>query len=269
MKSFLRWAGGKKQLLDAILRKIPQFDGRYIEPFVGSGTVFYAIEPNEAIISDTNKVLIGTYNAIKRSATRVFDVYSSLQPTEIEYYRIRGLSPHEVDPITRAGHFIYLNRYCFNGLYRTNRDGKFNVPFGMTKGNGVLPSLQTLMKARCILRRTQCFAWDFERTIRLARPGDFVFLDPPYFNPDNSVFAGYGANTFSENDFARLVDCINELNDAGIPFLMTFSNTKLARDAFMDYFTNKHSVRRSISGFSNGRKRENELLISNYRGRGT
>ena len=235
---------------------------------MGSGTIFYALEPNEAIIADTNKVLIGTYNAIKRSAVNVFDIYSSLSPSKEEYYRIRELSPREIDPITRAGHFIYLNRYCFNGLYRTNRSGKFNVPFGMTHGNGVLPTLPTLRAARRILIRTSCYAWDFEKTLKLARHGDFVFLDPPYFNPDDSVFADYGANAFSEKDFKRLLNCIGRLNNEGIQFLMTFSNTKLARDAFADYFISKYSVRRSISGFSNGRKRKNELLISNYRGRG-
>ncbi len=264
MKPFLRWAGSKRQLLSVILKNIPGFTGRYIEPFIGSGSVFFALAPSEAVISDTNKYLIETYNAIKRSAIGVHDVYSSLQPNKEEYYRVREALPGQIDSVTRAGYFIYLNRYCFNGLYRTNKNGKFNVPFGGTTGNGTLPSLEALRAARRILNNAKCLHDDFETILNQARRGDFVFLDPPYFNPNARVFAEYGGNIFSKSDFDRLAVSIGQLHRKKILFMLTFSNTPLAQETFGSYFIMKESVRRSISGFSNARKREDELLITNY-----
>lgn len=220
LNPFLKWAGGKRWLVDKHAHLISLGSLRLIEPFVGSGAVFFGLEPSTAILSDKNSRLIESYQAIKDSWKGVLELLQIHQKNHCSeyYYKIR--SEDFDDIIERAAQFIYLNRTCWNGLYRVNKFGKFNVPIG-TKQNVILAT-DDFEAISQILRNVELIAGDFEIALNKAGIGDFVFVDPPYTVKHNyNGFIKYNQSIFSWDDQIRLRDQISLAVKRGAQVLVT------------------------------------------------
>ncbi len=241
----------------------PSDYGVYREPFMGSASTFFTLQPEQAVLSDINKDLVQAFNAIKRSYRSVHKYYANLPIDSETYYEVRSQQTTEMDRYARAGRFIYLNRLCFNGLYRTNKAGFFNVPYGGEK-SGKLPSLEHLQGVSGLLRNTTIKHLDFERAAEQASSGDFLFLDPPYLNENIRVFREYGPSVFTHKDFDRLTAILQDLDSKSAMFLLTFADTKAARIAFAPWMVGRSIIRRNIAGFAAARRRTSELLVWNY-----
>src|SRR6266498_1220222 len=178
----LRWAGSKRKLLPAIVNNCPQRFNRYVEPFAGSASVFMKLNPGPSIINDINVELIRTYRVVKRAASAVAGALDEYPKSKDLYYLLRSILPTDLDPISRAARFIYLNRFSFNGVYRTNSAGYYNVPMGTKTGN--LPTEEELRRFGERLQHTVLRSRDFEEIVDQARKDDFYYLDPPYSEPE-------------------------------------------------------------------------------------
>ena len=217
---FLKWAGGKRWLVEKHSDFLAVEFNRYIEPFVGSGAVFFSLAPSRAIISDCNSRLIETYACIKSDWAEVkaqLDVHQKKHAVSY-YYEVRSKAYRK--PVNRAAQFIYLNRTCWNGLYRVNKRGEFNVPIG-TKQNVVLASddFELISSA---LENVELICGDFEDTLNMAGEGDFVFVDPPYTVKHNfNGFLKYNENIFSWEDQIRLRDAVVAASARGAKVLVT------------------------------------------------
>lgn len=217
---FLKWAGGKRWFAERFLHLIPQDFCRYVEPFLGSGAVFFALRPTQALISDLNFDLINCYRTVRDSPNEVTELLAShhRQHNKDHYYETRSIKPE--DPIELAAWFIYLNRTCWNGLYRVNRKNEFNVPIG-TKTNVVLPS-DDFVGASQVLTGIEILQQDFEVTLNAAGEGDFVFVDPPYTVKHNlNGFVKYNDKIFSWADQVRLRDAVVRASGRGAKVLVT------------------------------------------------
>jgi DNA adenine methylase len=259
---FLRWAGSKRRLLP-ILRTYwrPQYS-RYLEPFAGSACFFFSLNAPRAILGDLNGELISTYLQVKYRLDALLDHLSTLRRSRQEYRKLRSLNPNDLDLCARAARFIYLNRYCFNGLYRTNLKGEFNVPYGGEK-SGNLPSADLLRECSKRLMKTRLVAGDFEQVLRQAKKGDFVYMDPPFAVGARRVFNEYHPDTFGGEDINRLRLWMEKLDKRGISFLVSYAESAEA-DLLAKGFTRRHvSVRRNIAGFAADRSDSHEILISN------
>lgn len=261
---FLKWPGGKRWLTTQHANLLPVCYNRYIEPFLGGGAVFFRIAPRDCILADTNKELINAYRCIKddwlaiEARLKCFQVRHS----ETFYYMIRDASP--VAPLERAARFIYLNRTCFNGMYRVNRDGKFNVPIG-TKVNVSFPS-GYLGKVAKQLRQAQLHEFDFEKTLDLAREGDFAFIDPPYtvMHNDNG-FIKYNAKLFSWGDQLRLANAVKRAAARGVSVLVSNADHSDIRKLYKGFGEHFQITRESVlSGVPKGRRTTTELLVRAY-----
>jgi DNA adenine methylase len=265
IKPFLRWAGSKRKLL-ARLKQYwrPDYHQRYIEPFVGSACLFFDLTPKRAILGDSNRELIELYRAVKLAPKSLFDRLVRLRRNADTYYRWRAKDPEAGDAETRALRFLYLNRNCFNGIYRTNSEGGFNVPFGGKNGkpNGALER-EDFMRAATHLRRARFVAGDFTQTLALAEKGDFVYLDPPFAVSSRRVFTEYGERTFDTTDVERLARELRRLNKIGAEFLVSYADCKEARQLAAEWSATKLFVRRNVAGFSSHRRMASEWLISN------
>ena len=259
---FLKWAGGKRWLVANYSELIPQKFSRYVEPFLGSGAVFFYLKPNAALLSDLNGDLIATYMAIRDDWEAVADLLDvhARKHDEDYYYQQRATIPRS--RIRAAARFIYLNRTCWNGLYRVNRAGIFNVPKG-TKNSVVLESddFEALSK---VLQGAELQVCDFEKTIDSASEGDLVFVDPPYTVKHNlNGFIKYNDKIFSWADQIRLRDVVKKACDRGAIALVTNANHKSVRELYSG-FKMKTLVRASvIAGSPAGRGSTEEILITN------
>ena len=211
MKPFLRWAGSKTQLVPKLSRYYDACDAkRYVEPFVGCGALFFSVKPEAALISDKNEDLVSTYLAIQSHPRAVFNRYSKFELGPEEYYMLRSKYSEIKNPIDKAATFIFLNRFCFNGIYRTNKEGHFNVPYSKSK-TGKLPSLDALMAVSKVLKHVEIIGGDFESVLsRRIRKHDFIYLDPPYAVKNRRIFRQYGKDEFGLEDLSRLSQLLNE-----------------------------------------------------------
>jgi DNA adenine methylase len=262
LKALLRWAGSKRQLLPKLSSYWHRDFGRYIEPFAGSAALFFHLEPSSAILGDLNSELTRTYSTLEADTDAVLDRLRSLRPTRDEYYRIRHLNPEKLSHPQAAARFIYLNRYCFNGLYRTNLHGEFNVPFGKPNGNMRIDE-NHIRSAADLLRRALLVHGDFEATLSYAQPGDFIYLDPPYAVTDRRVFREYTRVPFSQKDLERLAKVIDRVDAIGASFVITYADCTEARNLLRRWGSKRVGVRRNIAGFSGSRRIAYELLATN------
>lgn len=261
---FLKWAGGKRWLI-ANRPDLFQFrEERYIEPFLGSGAVFFHARPLRAILSDLNPDLVGVYQAIKDS----WHLVSNALATHVDkhcsdyYYAIR--SQRCADDFAEAARFIYLNRTCWNGLYRVNRKGEFNVPIG-TKTSVLLPS-DNFGRSAELLKGAELYCRDFEVSIDEAGEDDFLFVDPPYTVKHNlNGFLKYNERIFSWEDQVRLRDALVRADFRGVRILMTNADhdsiSELYRGLFRLERIERHSV---LAGNGGTRGRVTELLVRNW-----
>lgn len=263
MKPFLKWAGGKRWLFESGQFSLPKYSGRYFEPFLGGGAVFFSFEPNKAVLSDTNSKLIELYVAVRDSLdelTTLLGQHASNHAKEY-YYDVR--EKEFLTPVERSAQFLYLNRTCWNGLYRENLKGRFNVPIG-TKQTVIFDSddFPAWSKAlsSCLI---ECR--DFEEAIEDSSAGDFLFVDPPYTVRHNmNGFVKYNQNIFAWEDQVRLRASLNRASDRGVQFAMTNADHESIRDLYAGFGMHKTLLRHSvIAGSSLYRALSTELLVTN------
>lgn len=262
MKPFLRWAGSKRQIIPVLSNYWNGNYIRYVEPFAGSACVYFAIGPKRALLGDINKELVLTYNLIKRDVESVKTSLGKLKLGKAEYYKLRSIKPSSLSLSDRAARFIYLNRFCFNGLYRTNRKGIFNVPYGGEK-SGRLPSSEQLDEYSCHLQRATVIASDFEKVLLRCKEGDFVYLDPPFSVKAQRTFNEYDAAVFTSNDLLRLRRRLIELAERKIHFVVSYAECEEARILFEGFCARSLVVRRNIAGFAGNRREAKEVVFTN------
>lgn len=260
MKTFLRWAGSKRQLLPELKKYIPDRYERYVEPFAGSACLFFDIGPAAAIIGDINSDLIDTYKTIQRQWKKVAEALENLVPCEKTYYALRSCQPNFLSRTERAARFIYLNRFCFNGLYRTNNQGEFNVPYG-GESTGRLPTHEELREAASLLRRATIVDGSFETSLSMVRQGDFVYMDPPYLRKRKRSFTEYAAFGFGAKELFLLRRWMELLKQQNTPFLVTYTDCAEARMLSKGFRCDRVQTRRCISGFVNSRKTVWDVII--------
>lgn len=256
----LKWAGGKSQLLERIMPLVPLDYDTYIEPFVGGGALFFAMTPKRAIISDSNPDLIAFYTAVRDDVDSVIRAAQRWPTDKRAFYRVRKMDPARLEPAVRAARLLYLNRTCFNGLYRVNKAGEFNVPFGDYQNPRICDEAG-LRAASLALRDATILCTDYLPVLRAhAQRGDFVFLDPPYIPASSFAdFKRYTKEQFHPSDHEALVDEVRRLRDIGCHVVLTNSNTPGARKLCQEFDCTVARTRRSIS--CNGDKRTGEDLI--------
>ncbi len=262
MKPLIRWAGSKRQLLPTLRKYWNSNFTTYIEPFAGSACLFFDIEPTKAIIGDLNEHLINMYKMVKQEPELVYECFSRLPVGEEQYYEIRSKSMDELTEVEKAAVFIYLNLYCFNGLYRTNSKGQFNVPFGHYKNKRQL-ELKQLFQVSKALDSTQLINRDFERVINLAGRNDFVYIDPPFWVEKKTIFSEYTSNPFGPDDLERLSILLDTLEARGAKFLVSYADSKEGSDLLKKWRNVKVKTNRYISGKTTSRTSVYELLATN------
>ncbi len=235
---------------------------RYVEPFAGSAALFFAIRPARALLGDLNEDLVQAFKAVAADAGAVSEALACLRPGRLNYYCVRALRPESLGPAERAARFIYLNRFCFNGLFRTNTRGEFNVPYGAPKTDNV-PTRDHLMACGALLRRASIKRADFRETLARVRCGDFVYLDPPYAVSNRRVFVEYGSSVFGEKDLQELGDLVQEVSNRGATFLASYADCREARRALGRWPRRRVPIRRHVAGFSGARRTQYELFFSN------
>ncbi|AVM26086.1 Dam family site-specific DNA-(adenine-N6)-methyltransferase [Bacillus pumilus] len=263
---FLTWAGGKRWLVKSYPEVFPSNFNRYIEPFLGSGSVFFHLKPQKAILSDINKDLIDTYMALKMDWQKVYKhlkIHQRKHSPEY-YYKIRNYNPRKIE--TKAARFLYLNRTCFNGIYRVNKQGKFNVPLG-SKQNVIL-STDDFEEISNRLKHVSILNHDYEVVINMANKDDFIFVDPPYtVNHNDNGFIQYNEKLFSWADQIRLCEALVRARDRGAKIIMTNANHESVRNLYKEYCFEFKIVSRfsGISSKAKGRKKYEEIIVkSNF-----
>jgi DNA adenine methylase len=265
ISSFLKWAGGKRWLVKRHSYLFPEAFDRYFEPFVGSGAVFFALRPRYGLISDSNSELINLYETIKTAPEDLMRALKrhSVNHSERYYYETRECRPKS--SVQRAARTLYLNRTCWNGLYRVNKLGQFNVPRG-TKNSVILPSDDFLVVSKA-LRHIRIRCCDFEETISQTKEGDFLFVDPPYtVRHNNNGFLKYNDSIFTWNDQIRLSRALECARRRGVKMLVTNADHKPIRVLYNGMGAVHTLPRESvISGAVAGRRRTSELAVQiNY-----
>jgi len=263
IRSFLRWAGSKKQILPTLASYWDKYDfKRYIEPFAGSACLFFYLNPPKAILNDINADLIDTFNQVRNHHCEIGELLKLFPVTKQDYYSIRKQFHHCNNPIEKAAIFIYLNRNCFNGLYRTNNKGEFNVPYGGER-SGNLPNAKSLKQYSEVLKNAELSSCDFSRIFEKLKKGDFIYLDPPYYVEGRRVFREYNKSNFKLNDIERLRECLDLATEKDIAFLVSYAKCPEVEILKQGYQFEHTLVRRNIAGFSKNRRTDEECLISN------
>jgi DNA adenine methylase len=264
IEPFLKWPGGKRWLTSRHLDLFPKTYGRYIEPFLGGAAVFFALTPEEAYLSDANGELINTYNRIKNNWAQIekrLATYHKSHDSDF-YYKVRKRNPKQ--GIARAARFLYLNRTCFNGIYRVNQDGVFNVPIGskdeVSFEKGYLEAVAKVLKDARIRKS------DFATAIGKAQKGDFVFVDPPYtVMHNNNGFVKYNAQLFSWKDQARLATAIKAAGKRGALIMLSNADHESVKALYKGFGTHQTLERSSVlAGDPGCRRAATELLITNF-----
>lgn len=263
-KPFLRWAGSKRKQVP-ILKEYwsDQFD-RYVEPFAGSACFFFDLAPKLALLADKNPDLIETYEVMREHPTLVYNRIAEIPRTKERYYLERDKNPSQLTQVQRAVRFIYLNRNCFNGIYRTNRDGDFNVPFASSRA-GKFVTRDEFLAAAELLNQAELRCWDFGTTLRHVRSGDFVYLDPPYALDSRRIFKEYGKRPFQMDDMERLNQHLQKIAERGAAFVVSYADCKQAREIGREWNCKRIRVRRHVAGFTGARRSAYELVITNIR----
>lgn len=268
--TFVKWAGGKKQLLTQFKNLFPKEITTYHEPFVGGGSVaFYIIKnhkPKKVYISDINEELINCYNVIKNNAKELIWIlkqYSKIHSKET-YYEFREQNPQKLSNVQRAARFIYLNKTCFNGLYRVNGNGKFNVPIGSYKKPAIvqeddLKEISGLLK-NAIIKKTS-----FETVLNRAKKGDFIYFDPPYYPlKKGQSFTTYTKENFLEKEQEKLAKTFKNLDKRGCLVMLSNSDTEFIKNLYKEYNISTVKARRMINCDATKRGAINEVVITNY-----
>ena len=272
-KPFVKWAGGKRQILDKLIKYVPEDFNTYYEPFVGGGALFFELSPKNAVINDSNEELINVFRCIKdeEKLTKMCNELNHHEANHSEeyYYKIRNIDRdknkfNRLSDYKRAARTIYLNKACFNGLYRVNSKGEFNVPFGnKLKVNTYEGQNIGIIHAYLNFNNIKILSIDFEEAVKDAKEGDFIYFDPPY-DSDTSTFNSYTEDGFSKDEQIRLSNVFKNLSDRGCYVMLSNHNTVLINELYKDFYIHKITAKRNIN--SNGKKRGKveEVIITNY-----
>ena len=270
-RPFLKWAGGKRALMDDIMARLP--DGQielYIEPFLGGGAVFLELARQgrikRAILNDRNPELVHTYRLVRDKPDEVIEAIYQWTPDEDTYYAVRALNGLELSDVDRAARVIWLNRLCFNGLYRINRSGQFNVPFGKYK-KPRLVDVDNLHEVSRALQNVTLYDLDFEALLAMAGPGSVVYCDPPYWPlSDTAYFTAYDGNPFKSEDQERLAELFAGLRDQGAQGVLSNSWTDNTVELYRRHGLHIGQVfcRRNINRNASSRGPVPEIMVSTH-----
>lgn len=265
---FLKWAGGKSQLLSTFDEYFPERFERYFEPFVGGGAVFFRMSAREdgvtAHLSDLNDELINCYSVVRDNVEQLIKALKKHRNESEYYYGVRSMDTSRMTAVTRAARLIYLNKTCFNGLYRVNRKGEFNVPFGSYKNPRTCDE-DNLRAASEALRNARVEHKHFADALKSARKGDFVYLDPPYQPLSaTSNFTSYTSKCFGELDQKRLAEVFDELHQRGCKVMLSNSDNEFVRELYKKFRLETVYANRAINCRADRRGRISELLVLNY-----
>lgn len=267
----VKWVGGKRQLLSEIEPLFPKRYTTYCEPFVGGGAVLFSKQPRHAVVNDLNKDLITTYLVIRDDVRTLIELLKQYENTADYFYKVMDLDRDkeqysQLSSVEKAARLLYLNKTCYNGLFRVNSSGEFNSPFGNYKNPNIVnePVLLAVNKYFCN-NDIAFYSEDFASTLKRIKRGAFVYLDPPY-DPvsDTSSFTGYNKGGFDRKEQIRLKNCCDELSANGIKFMLSNSSTDFIKELYNNYNITTVNANRAIN--SNGQKRGKveEVIIRNY-----
>lgn len=268
VRPVLKWAGGKGRLLPELMGRLPKCFARYHEPFVGGGALFFKLasrqQITQAAFSDINPALIEVYIALRDCVEEVIDILKQHYYDEAYYYTIRALDPAALSLPERAARVIFLNKTCYNGLYRENRSGQFNVPFGRYK-NPTICDEPNLRAASALLQEVDLEQRHFATALDKAQPGDFVYFDPPYHPlSSTSNFTAYSRYGFSEQDQVQLRDTFAELTRRGVRAMLSNSSAPLIYDLYRPYAVHTVYAARAINSKAAARGKIAEVIVCNY-----
>lgn len=247
-RPLLKWAGGKTQMIPSLIEAMPKSFNNYIEPFIGGGALFFYLSPNSAVIADSNPELINLYQQVAKDYKPVFKLLKKMPNIEEFFYQERSKKFEELSPIQAAARTIYLNRTCFNGLFRVNKSGGFNVPFGRYKDPKIVDA-ELLKSASEALAGTTIVLGDYKQVLQTyAKKGDLVFLDPPYLPISQySDFQRYTKEQFYEDDHRELAAEVKRLSEIGCHVLLTNSNHPLVHELYSEFHIEVLSTKRNIN----------------------
>lgn len=265
-RPFLKWAGGKTRLISQYKDYFPQHYQTYYEPFLGGGAVFFHLQPSHAVLTDINADLVITYRCVRDNLEELITLLQAHQQRHNSeyYYDVRNY--HNGTDLTKAARFIYLNKTCFNGLYRVNSQGKFNVPVGKYKNPGICQE-EVLRVASLALQKVEIKQANFAEVLNYATgTNDFVYFDPPYYPLNKtSNFTAYSNFCFDENQQIKLRDIFIELAHKGVKVMLSNSDCPLIRDLYSDFNVHTISAARSINSNAQKRGKITEVLVTSYR----
>lgn len=273
LQPFVKWAGGKRQIMSELLKSLPEKFKRYYEPFIGGGALLFELEPKHFTINDSNKELIYIYKCLrnKKLFKLLFEECKVHETNHSEeyYYEVRdwdrAKSYKKLPMYKKAARCLYLNKSCFNGLFRVNSKGYFNVPSGKHESvycfdeNNFKNIHKYFYKCKPVILNK-----DFEIAVKTAKAGDFVYFDPPYDIVSNQSFTSYTTGGFDRNEQERLCKTFKELSEKGVYVMLSNSNTEFIRNLYKDFNIYVIEARRSINSKGDRRGKVEEVIITNY-----
>ncbi len=266
-KPFVKWAGGKRQLIQKLIEFAPENFNNYFEPFLGGGALFFELSKNNKInkcyLNDSNSLLINSYKTIKEKPTELIkELKNGKYKNEKEaFLKIRSEEP--VDLVKATARFIYLNKTSFNGLYRVNSKGKFNVPFGKYT-NPTICDERNILAVNKALQKDELLNVDFDKAVGKAKKGDFVYFDPPYASLNSASFTKYTKNDFNEKDQKRLFETFVKLDKKGCFVMLSNSHVPSILDLYKNFNIKTVNATRMINCKAGGRGKIKEVVVTNY-----
>ena len=270
LKPLLKWAGGKGQLVSELVQLVPKNFGSYHEPFAGGAALFFALyrqgllKRKQSVLSDINKELIDTYKCIRDDVESVIKKLRTFRYDKDQFYKIRAQTPDVLTPPERAARMIYLNRTCFNGLYRVNSQGGFNVPFGRFT-NPTICDADNLRAVSLTFKDAKLRCQPFSAVLDSVRKNDFVYFDPPYVPlSETAKFVSYVKNGFGLSDQEELAEVFNKLSERGVKVMQSNSDTDWVHKRYRKFKRLSVQARRSVNSRADRRGAIQELIILNY-----
>lgn len=272
-KPFVKWAGGKRQIIDKLKRYVPDEFNTYYEPFIGGGALLFELSPRRAVINDSNEELMNVYSVLcdEEKFKKMCSVLNHYEKEHCEefYYDIRNKDRNKnaymrLSDYTRAARTIYLNKACFNGLYRVNSKNEFNVPFGKKERVNTYDGSNLITVSNYLtMNDVEILSVDFEESVKNAKKGDFIYFDPPY-DSETSTFNSYTEGGFGKDEQIRLAKVFKELDSRGCYVMLSNHNTSLINDLYKNFNIHVIEAKRNIN--SNGKKRGKvkEVIITNF-----
>jgi len=264
-KPFMKWAGGKGRLLKKLSKFFPENYNRYFEPFIGGGAVFFYLNPDKAIINDLNKELINLYCIIRDNPEQLMTKLDDLQENvDDKDFFLDMRSKESTDLLEKAVRTVFLNRTCYNGMYRVNSDGKFNVPFG-DMGNPRLYEKKNIIACSHTLKKTTILSGDYKKLNLRIRKNDFVYLDPPYVPlSDTAHFTSYTSEKFGEEQQLELLEFCKKIDKKGGLFMLSNSYNEFTKKLYQDFKIDTIKAARNVAAKTSSRTPIKELVVTNY-----